>query len=112
MDFLIGLVAFTSLILVSILLLQELRKMAKVTANFSIHVEPGLVLGGSLPAGAVAQPYSAAVAASGGTPPYSYSIESGSLPAGLSLAADGSISGTPTEAGDSSFVIAVTDSQG
>ena len=49
--------------------------------------------------------------ASGGTLPYSWSIVSGSLPAGLSMAANGLIGGTPTAAGTSNFTVKVTDAQ-
>jgi Putative Ig domain len=49
-----------------------------------------------LPHGRVGQVYSAALVASGGTPPLTWSIASGALPAGLSLdAASGAITGTP-----------------
>ena len=52
------------------------------------------------------------VSASGGTPPYSYSVLSGTLPAGIGLnSTTGSIAGTPTTAGTSSgIVIRATDS--
>jgi Putative Ig domain len=51
----------------------------------------------SLPSGQVSTPYNATLAASGGTPPYQWSVSSGALPAGLTLAAaTGIISGTPT----------------
>jgi 6-phosphogluconolactonase len=50
---------------------------------------------------------------SGGTPPYSWSIASGALPAGLALnAATGILSGTPTSQGTSTFTIRVADSVG
>jgi hypothetical protein len=39
--------------------------------------------------------YSQTLAASGGTPSYSWTISSGNLPAGLTLASNGTISGTP-----------------
>src|SRR5205085_12612793 len=52
------------------------------------------------PSGTVNQAYSASLAATGGTPPYSWAIASGALPPGLSLNASGAISGTPTAAGD------------
>jgi hypothetical protein len=65
----------------------------------------------SLANGVVGQAYSATLAASGGTPPYTWSVSTGTLPAGLNLAANGALSGTPTSAGASTFTIAVTDSQ-
>ena len=65
----------------------------------------------SLPSGQVNTAYSTTLAASNGATPYSWSITSGSLPAGLTLtAATGAISGTPTTAGTSSFTVKVTDS--
>ena len=51
--------------------------------------------------------YSQTLAASGGVPPYRWS---GTVPAGLSLAAAGSISGTPSTPGTFSFTATVTDS--
>jgi hypothetical protein len=50
-------------------------------------------------AGTVGTSYSGAVAASGGIPPYTWTITSGTLPAGLSMNSAGAISGTPTAAG-------------
>ncbi len=65
----------------------------------------------SLPQGVVGSQYAGAFAVTGGTSPYVWSIDSGQLPPGLSLAADtGAISGVPTSAGNYSFDIRVTDS--
>jgi hypothetical protein len=50
-----------------------------------------------LPAGAIGVAYSYTLTASGGVPPYAYSVTAGTLPAGLSLNAD-TVSGTPTTA--------------
>ncbi len=66
----------------------------------------------SLPNGDVGVAYSATLSATGGTPPYSWSVASGSLPPGLSLSASGTISGTPTATGSYTFTIRVTDSVG
>lgn len=65
----------------------------------------------SLSSAAVGSTYSASLQASGGSTPYSWSIASGSLPAGLTLdASSGVISGTPTTAQSSSFTVQVSDS--
>jgi uncharacterized protein (TIGR03437 family) len=62
---------------------------------------------------AVEQQYSASCTAVGGTAPYSWSIGSGSLPAGLVQAQSGpaiTVSGAPTVAGGYSYGLRVTDS--
>jgi hypothetical protein len=68
----------------------------------------------SLPAGTMGVAYPAAqLAAAGGTTPYTWSIASGTLPAGLSLSSSsGAISGTPTASGSSTFTVTVTDAKG
>jgi hypothetical protein len=67
----------------------------------------------TLPNATVGSPYSATIVASGGTAPYTYSVSSGSLPAGLTLNANtGEISGTPTAAAISNFTITATDAVG
>lgn len=58
----------------------------------------------------VGVPFSQSLGALGGTPPYTWSLVSGSLPTGLSLSTSGVISGTPTVVGTSSFTVQVTDS--
>ncbi len=64
----------------------------------------------SLPNGTVSAVYSQTITASGGVAPYSYSVSTGTLPAGLTLDANtGEISGTPTAAGTSNFTITATD---
>ncbi|GAB4023608.1 hypothetical protein GCM10028808_74450 [Spirosoma migulaei] len=66
----------------------------------------------SLPIGTVGQPYSATITATGGTAPYSFSMASGSLPAGITLnPTTGVLSGIPTNSGSFSTSIRITDSQ-
>ena len=64
----------------------------------------------SLPGGTAGTAYSASLAAANGTPPYTWSVTSGSLPAGLNLSSAGVISGVPTSGGTSDFTVQVSDS--
>ena len=81
-------------------------------ASESITVNaPLAITTSSLTGGSVNVPYSAFLAASGGVPPYTWSITSGSLPTGLTLSASGGISGTPTSQQTSTFTAQVSDSQ-
>lgn len=66
-----------------------------------------------LPGGTVSTAYSQAVAWTGGTSAFTWTVISGSLPAGLTIGSStGIISGTPTTAGTSSFTVQVTDGAG
>jgi hypothetical protein len=65
-----------------------------------------------LPDATVEVAYSRTLVASGGSPPYSWSVDSGALPAGLSLSQSGTISGIPAAVGSFNVVIRVTDSGG
>jgi len=65
----------------------------------------------SLSPGQIGAAYSATLTATGGTPPYTWSIPSGQLPPGLTLAAtSGAIAGTPSQAMSSAFTVQVADS--
>ena len=65
----------------------------------------------SLPAGTVATTYNAQLEATG-TAPITWALQSGNLPAGLSLSTAGKISGTPTAASTSNFTVKATNSAG
>src|SRR4029434_1761146 len=66
----------------------------------------------SLPGGRVGSSYAATIAATGGTPPYKWSVVSGSVPSGLSLSSSGDLSGTPQTAGTFTFTVQVADNRG
>jgi Putative Ig domain len=71
------------------------------------------VAASALKGGTVGSAYSETIVGQGGTPPYTFSLDSGTLPAGTTLnAATGVISGTPTTAATYSFAIRATDTLG
>jgi hypothetical protein len=82
--------------------------------QFTVTINPATVLtitSAVLPNATVGSPYAASIQASGGTPPYSWSLPANSLPTGLTFnTTNGQISGTPTESGVFSFFPTVTDS--
>lgn len=71
---------------------------------------PAIAHSGALPQGTQDVPMDLLLAASGGTPPYVWSLAAGSLPPGLSLTSTGSLRGIPTQTGISSFTLKITDS--
>jgi hypothetical protein len=81
---------------------------------FANHIEGpptlGITITSSLNAGTAGTAYSLALTVNGGTAPYTWSISSGALPAGLTLSTSGVLSGTPTAAGTSTFTVQVKDS--
>ncbi len=80
--------------------------------SLTVVVPPLTVSTTSLPNGEQNAPYNTALAATGGTQPYTaWSITVGSLPAGLTLnPVTGVISGAPTVTGTFNFTVQVTDS--
>ncbi|WP_235580184.1 putative Ig domain-containing protein [Rhodanobacter sp. Soil772] len=64
----------------------------------------------NLPNATVGTAYSQTASASGGTAPYTFST-TGSVPPGLSISSSGTLSGTPTTAGDFTFIAVATDAQ-
>ncbi|HSP67795.1 MAG TPA: putative Ig domain-containing protein [Bryobacteraceae bacterium] len=82
-----------------------------LTINIGNAATPVVITSGNF-TGAVLSAFSQTVTASGGTPPYTFSIPSGSLPPGLQLnASTGVISGTPTAGGTSTFTVTATDAR-
>jgi len=82
-----------------------------VTVPLSLTITPGLSISTlSLPNAVIGSPYNQPINASGGTTPYLWSLTTSSLPAGLSLSTNGTISGIPTAAGTTNFTVRVIDS--
>lgn len=63
----------------------------------------------TLPNASLGALYSQNITAIGGTGPYTFAVTLGSLPLGLALALNGTLSGTPTTIGASTFTVTATD---
>ena len=61
------------------------------------------------PAATTGSAYSFTLTADGGTAPYTFTIVDGNLPAGLTMSALGTISGTPTTQGSDTFKVQIED---
>ncbi len=100
-----------SLIVGATALISVLTTDNYATAAVKINLSTPQITTTSIPAGTGLQPYDAKLAATGGTPPYTWSA--GGLPQGLSInSATGEISGTPTSFGSFNISVVVTDANG
>jgi len=85
---------------------------AYISVPLSVYSLPSLSAP-ALPDGYVGQAYpTSSFSAYGGKVPLTFSLDSGSLPGGLSLSASGQLSGMPTASGTSSFSVMVSDANG
>jgi hypothetical protein len=76
----------------------------------SITVSAGVSTTFPAPPGATLNsPYSVTLTAAGGTLPYAWSVNAGSLPPGVTLSSAGVLAGTPTTAGSFTFSVNVID---
>ncbi|NNK62601.1 MAG: hypothetical protein HKO98_05260, partial [Gemmatimonadetes bacterium] len=73
---------------------------------------PLVVTTTTLPSAVVSTAYSTMLGASGGRPPYAWVQTGGALPDGLTLGADGTVSGTATATGTAQFGARVTSADG
>ncbi len=85
---------------------------AQATSQVTIAQASKLAVGAStLSPALVNTPYNSGLGASGGRPPYVWTISAGSLPAGIQLqSTSGALAGTPGHLGTFSFTAKVTDS--
>ncbi|HSP16264.1 MAG TPA: carboxypeptidase regulatory-like domain-containing protein [Thermoanaerobaculia bacterium] len=66
----------------------------------------------SLPSTTVGASYNQLITATGGVSPVTFAVTAGSLPAGIGLASNGTLSGSATASGTSAFTITATDANG
>jgi Putative Ig domain len=81
------------------------NRSAETLFTFEVWVRRWGIATESLVPAAVASPYSAKLAGKGVPSTVVWEVTSGALPAGLTLAKDGTISGTPTAAGAATFTV-------
>lgn len=82
----------------------------QVPYSITINPLPTITTASPLPNGPVGVAYSEQIAATGGTPPYIFSMNAN--PPGITITRSGVLNGTPTQAGTYKFDIGVTDSLG
>jgi len=83
------------------------------TLTFNVTItapaSPIVVSPASLPTMTAGSPFSQTLTSTGGLAPYTYTLQSGVLPVGLSLSGSGVLSGTPTQRGGYAFTVRSTD---
>jgi len=86
------------------------QSQAQMQYAITIHPLPVVTTASPLPSGTLGALYSQQIAASGGVPPYTFSMDAN--PPGISISRSGLLSGTPLLTGTFPFNIGVTDSLG
>ncbi|CAI07389.1 hypothetical protein ebA2288 [Aromatoleum aromaticum EbN1] len=91
---------------------ERVVNMFSVSVVASVGTDPlAIATATDLPGAFESRAYTTLLTASGGVPPYTWSLVAGSsLPAGLRLSSDGVLSGTPAVSGTFRFALRVTDS--
>ena len=83
------------------------------TASTTVTVDPAIVIAPTaLPTGRVGVAYSQTITASGPTGPYTFTVTSGTPPAGLTLSTAGALTGTPTALGTATFTVSAINDTG
>jgi hypothetical protein len=103
-------IAACALLLIGALFTASCGFITQSEAGQGSHDSGSLTLSGTFPGAVTNQAYNSVLTVSGGSAPYQFAIQTGSLPPGMSLnPATGSVSGTPTAAGSYVFQVGATD---
>jgi hypothetical protein len=89
----------------------DAQRSAAISTAASTTVTPPAITTTSLPSGSEGSAYSTTLSATG-SGPITWSLQSGNLPTGLTLASDGQIAGTPTTSGTFTFTVRAVNSAG
>jgi Putative Ig domain len=92
-------------ILASIVLLSTISATQQASDPTRLAVDPL-----TLPTASPKHPYKFQLQVHGGIPPFKYALIETTLPAGMTLGADGLLSGTPPAVGQFRFTVSVSDS--
>jgi uncharacterized protein (TIGR03437 family) len=84
------------------------QNVTQIQYNVIFNALPSIATSSPLPNGPVGVPYSQQIIATGGSPPYIFSMNNN--PPGITITPSGVLNGTPTQAGTFKFNIGVTDS--
>lgn len=87
----------------------DTSRVASIVETIAIAPTQMAVTTATLPDGNVRAPYTIALAASGGTGLANWTLASGALPGGLTLASNGVVSGSPSTVGNYSFTVQAAD---
>lgn len=90
------------------------RYSCAITRTYTLNIPcPAVAVApAALPNGIIGRSYSEKLSISFGNLPFNFTLQSGALPRGLTLAADGTLAGTPTQTGVSTFTVKGTDGYG
>lgn len=93
-----------------IVITDSAQNQTPFSYSLTVNALPTITTSSPLPNGPIEVPYSQQIAATGGVPPYVFSMNNN--PPGITMTSAGILQGTPPTAGTYNFNIAVTDSVG
>jgi Putative Ig domain len=105
----LGFAAGFSEMLVPNLIAKSIKNLDAGGSATSAKTVAMVMATGPMPTAVNGSAYSARLIVTGGTPPYTWTVTSGDLPAELSLSPDGTIAGRPQSTGSTAFQVSAAD---